>query len=49
MTVSPALAARVVAALAIDKAAIRAGVLTGDPADPGVLPDLTGCTDSTAP
>jgi hypothetical protein len=50
LTVSPALAQRVVAALAIEKAAIRAGVLTGAPSDPApVLPDLTGCADSTAP
>ena len=50
LTVSPALAERVVAALAIEKAVIRAGVLTGAPSDPAsALPDLAGCADSTAP
>jgi hypothetical protein len=50
LTVPPALARRVVAALAIEKAAIRAGVLTGAPPDPApVLPDLSGCADSTSP
>ncbi len=48
VTVSPALAARVVAALAIDKAAIRAGVLTGAPADPAraARPDRVHRLDS---
>jgi hypothetical protein len=50
LTVSPTLAQRVVSALAIEKAAIRAGVLTGAPSDPApVLPDLSGCAGSTAP
>jgi SAF domain-containing protein len=50
LTVSPAWAGRVVAALAIEKAAIRAGVLSGMPADPPPgLRDLSGCADSSAP
>lgn len=50
LTVAPALAERVVGALAIDKAAIRAGVLTGAPVDPVVpLPSLDGCGQSSAP
>lgn len=50
LTIAPALAERVVAALAIDKATIRAGVLTGTPTDPpAALPDLAGCGASTPP
>jgi hypothetical protein len=50
LTVSPALADRVVTALAIEKAAIRAGVLTGaSDENAGTLPELSACTDSTAP
>lgn len=50
LTIAPPLAERVVAALAIEKAAIRAGVLSGAPQDPAAsLPDLGGCTASSTP
>jgi hypothetical protein len=49
LTVSPQLAERVVAALADKDAAIRAGVLTGSPAQDVAtsLPSLTGCLASS--
>lgn len=45
ISVAPVLADRVVAALAIDGAQLRAGILTGAPADepPAELADLRGC------
>jgi Flp pilus assembly protein CpaB len=45
ISVAPALADRVVAALAIDDAQLRAGILTGEPADepPADLSDLRSC------
>lgn len=45
ISVAPPLADRVVAALAIDGAQLRAGILTGKPADepPAGLPDLRSC------
>jgi hypothetical protein len=51
LSVSAPLAQRVVTALAIDDATIRAGVLTGaaDPDDGAALPTLDTCTASSAP
>ncbi|HET8581665.1 MAG TPA: SAF domain-containing protein [Jatrophihabitans sp.] len=47
ISVEPALADRVVAALAIDQAKLRAGVLVGHAPAAGALPDLATC--STTP
>jgi hypothetical protein len=45
LSLDPALARRAVAALALDSATVRAGVLTGGDADEA-LPDLSGCGGS---
>lgn len=50
VSVTPDLAARMVTALAIDNATIRAGVLTGAPAGSGQpLPAIEGCAKSAGP
>lgn len=49
LSLVPDLAERVVGALAIDKATIRAGVLTGAPRPAGALPSLDGCAATDAP
>jgi hypothetical protein len=47
ISVAPALAERVVAALAIDGVHLRGGVLGGPRSDPGTeLPDLAACADT---
>jgi hypothetical protein len=43
LSVAPELAQRIVAALAIDDATIRAGVLSGAPSATAPLPALDGC------
>lgn len=47
ISVEPALADRVVAALAIDQAKLRAGVLVGHAPAAGALPDLATCSTAT--
>jgi hypothetical protein len=50
ISVDPALANRVVAALAIDQAQVRAGVLTGNPgASPASVPALPGAASGGLP
>jgi hypothetical protein len=48
LSLSPEQANRVVAALAIEDATVRGGVLSG-PASTRALPDLTGCTRASTP
>jgi hypothetical protein len=49
LSLAPDLAERVIGALAIDKAAIRAGVLTGPVRSASPLPSLGGCAASDSP
>jgi hypothetical protein len=48
LSLSPEQANRVVAALAIEDATVRGGVLSG-PASTRALPDLTGCSRASTP
>ena len=47
LSLPPGLAARMVAALAVDGGVLRAGILTGPAQDAATLPDLSGCASPT--